>query len=88
MDKKLLIVVLIIISILLTTFLTLHSRDRPKIDINSASIEALESLPDIGPVLAKRITEGRPYSDVWELDKVKGIGPETIKSIESKVVAN
>jgi competence protein ComEA len=62
-------------------------KDCNKININTSSVEALESLPDIGEVLAKRIVDDRPYVDVWELDRVKGIGPATIEAIENKVVA-
>ena len=66
------------------SFLVLYI-EYSKININSASIESLESLPDIGPVLARRIVDGRPYRDVWALDRINGIGPETIKAIEGKV---
>lgn len=57
-----------------------------KININTASPQALESLPGIGNVLAGRIISGRPYDDLYALDKVKGIGPKTIKGLEGRVV--
>jgi len=63
-----------------------QSRDSP-ININTASREALESLPGIGPVLAGRIMQDRPFKDVMELNGVKGIGPKTIQGLEGKVVA-
>jgi competence protein ComEC len=44
------------------------------IDINSASQRELESLPGIGPTIARHIIEGRPYRTVDDLLKVKGIG--------------
>ncbi|HZK55260.1 MAG TPA: helix-hairpin-helix domain-containing protein, partial [Desulfosporosinus sp.] len=50
---------------------TYAPRDSP-VNINTASPQALESLPGIGKVLAKRIIQGRPYSDVREIDRVKG----------------
>jgi DNA uptake protein ComE-like DNA-binding protein len=85
-NKPLIIGVLSII-LFLTAFLILYARTSVKIDINSASSEALISLPDIGPVLAERIIDGRPYRDIYELDRVEGIGPETIRAIKNKVVA-
>lgn len=57
------------------------------ININTASVEALEALPGIGDVLSVRIIQGRPYSDIYELDRVKGIGPKTIQGILNKAVA-
>jgi endonuclease YncB( thermonuclease family) len=37
------------------------------IDINSASLADLETLPEIGVVTAKRIIAGRPYSNIEDL---------------------
>ena len=63
------------------------AKDSQKININTSSLQALESLPGIGNVLAARIIQGRPYADVYELDKVQGIGPATIDAIKDKVIA-
>jgi competence ComEA-like helix-hairpin-helix protein len=54
-----------------------EARPRPgggQININTATQEELEALPGVGPVIARRIIEGRPYRSVDELDRVKGIG--------------
>src|SRR5262249_27933836 len=48
-------------------------RDRP-INVNTATLEELKSLPGIGPVLARRIVSGRPYASVEDLRRVEGIG--------------
>lgn len=56
------------------------------ININNASIEAIESLPNIGPVLAKEIVRGRPWNDVYELERIDGIGNETIKLLKEVIV--
>jgi DNA uptake protein ComE-like DNA-binding protein len=56
------------------------------IDINSASQGELESLPGIGPTLARRIIEGRPYRAVDDLLRVKGIGEKRLAEIRGLVV--
>lgn len=84
--KKILIVTMLIITLCTSLFLFFHSRDTPKININTSSVQALEALPGIGNVLAVRIIQDRPYVDVYELDRVKGIGPKTIEKIIDKVV--
>ena len=51
------------------------------IDINTASQEALESLPGIGPTMARRIIQGRPYASVEDLLRVKGIGEARLEKL-------
>lgn len=48
------------------------------VDVNAASEAELASLPGIGPVLAGRISAGRPFLDLEALDEVRGIGPKTL----------
>src|SRR5262249_26250690 len=43
-----------------------------RVNVNTATAAELEALPGIGPVLARRIIEGRPYWSVDELERVKG----------------
>jgi competence protein ComEA len=45
----------------------------------------VEALPGIGPVIARRIIEGRPYGSVEELEPVKGIGKKRLEEIRPLV---
>lgn len=50
-------------------------------DVNRAQRSELMSLPRIGPVLAQRIIEGRPFGSLDEMADVCGIGPKTLQRI-------
>ena len=60
---------------------------RALIDINSADAPLLETLPGIGKKLSQAIIAGRPYADVDELRRVRGIGDALIKSIGDQLTA-
>jgi competence protein ComEA len=70
---------------------TTASRLAPEalVDINSASQEALESLPGIGPVLAQRIIAYReangPFAVAEDLQKVEGVGADTFEKLRELV---
>ena len=57
-----------------------------KVDINSADVEELDELPEVGPATAEAIIEYRrangSFTAVDELEGVPGIGPTTIQKIE------
>ena len=59
--------------------------DSGPVDLNTANIEKLDTLPGIGPETAKEIIKNRPYERVEDLDEVKGIGPATIEKIRDRV---
>lgn len=57
-----------------------------RLDINSATLEELDALPRIGPSLAARIVEARPFEAVEDLERVRGIGPATREDLADFVV--
>lgn len=55
------------------------------VDVNAASPDELASLPGIGPTIAARIVEGRPYASIDALLDIKGIGPKRLEAIRTRV---
>lgn len=55
------------------------------VDLNTASLEALETLPGVGRTLAKRIIAARPFRSVDDLGKVKGMSKARIEGLKDKV---
>lgn len=55
------------------------------VNINTATVQDLENLPGIGPVMAQRIVDYRdahgPFQTVEELTKVKGIGENKLEEL-------
>jgi competence protein ComEA len=59
----------------------LQPGDAP-INVNTASLEQLLLLPDVGPVTAQAIVNARPIRSVNDLDRVKGIGPKRLEKMK------
>jgi competence protein ComEA len=59
------------------------------INLNTADLTELETLPGIGPTLAQRIvdfrTQNGPFASVEGLREVKGIGPATFEKLKDHV---
>jgi competence ComEA-like helix-hairpin-helix protein len=58
-----------------------------QVDINTATLQQLDGLTGIGPVMAQRIIDARPFSSVDDLLAVKGIGPKTLQKIKDQGLA-
>jgi competence ComEA-like helix-hairpin-helix protein len=68
---------------------TVHARDSQPVDINSATAAQIETLPGIGPTLAKRIVDHRdsagPFAGMQSLCDVRGVGPALAKRLRPLV---
>jgi competence protein ComEA len=61
------------------------------VDLNSASLAALDTLPGVGPVTAQRILDWRTrhgrFASVGQLREIEGIGPTRFARLKELVVA-
>lgn len=59
------------------------------IDVNAAPLQELQSLPGVGPLLAREIVQSRldngPFRQASDLLRVKGIGPKKLRRMESRL---
>jgi competence protein ComEA len=62
------------------------SQDPLRVNINTADVEELDELPEVGPSTAQSIIDYRQnnggFRSVDELEEIPGIGPETLEQID------
>lgn len=67
------------------------ARPGARLDLNRATVEELDALPGIGPVLARRIVQFRerfgPFRQPDDLLEVPGIGPRVLERLQGQVEA-
>lgn len=96
--QRALAVLLVLTAVFLgSRFLLNHLTARPivaldKVDLNTATLAELGTLPGIGPQLAKRIVEHRewkgPFEKIEQLTNVPGIGPATLLRLRDRVTVS
>jgi len=82
MNKK--IIIILILGFLFFSYFVLAL---DKVEINTATLEQLDTLTGIGPVMAQRITDARPFSSLNDLLRVSGIGEKTLQKIKDQGLA-
>ena len=67
------------VAFLFFSLLAFSSQAAEKIDINTASYEELQEIIWVGPAIAQRIIDGRPFYSLDGLTRVNGIGEKNQK---------
>lgn len=86
---KFLLVLFLLFSIFILVYNSTHEvkLEAQKININTATIEELNTLPLVGEKKAQYIMEYRQtkgnFKSIEELDSVKGIGEKTIEALKN-----
>ena len=55
------------------------------VNINTATTEEINTLPDISPIQAMQIASNRPYDSLEDLDAIPGIGPPQLEKLRPYV---
>ena len=52
-----------------------------RLDLNTASVEQLEALPNVGEKTAQKIIQARPLRSLTDVDAINGIGEKTMAEL-------
>lgn len=55
------------------------------VNVNTADLATLETLPGVGPTVAQRIIDNRPYHSMADLEKVKGLGKTKADALQGQI---
>lgn len=64
---------------------TANAAPAAKIELNTATIEQLDTLPGIGPAKARAIISARPFQTIEGIKNVKGIGDATYDKLKDRI---
>lgn len=53
-----------------------------RVNLNKATDRELRMIPGVGPQMADRIIQRRPYASIWDLMKLQGMGRKRIETIQ------
>lgn len=56
-----------------------------QVDLNTADMDELRTLPGVGPALAERLLQARPFASIEDLGRVNGFGPAAIERLQPHV---
>ncbi len=83
---------LLVAAFVLSLLSPLQAQSKPavkKVNINTANLDELQTLPRIGEKVAQRIIDFRkehgPFKKIEELMKVQGVGEKTFKLLKDKI---
>jgi len=87
-------ILILALAVLFTAFFSLpeHAvaqQSGKKVNINTATLSELQTLPKIGPKIAQRIIDFREengkFTSITDLLKVKGIGEKTFEQLKDMI---
>lgn len=56
-----------------------------KVNVNTADLTTLETLPGVGAATAQRIVDGRPYNNATDLERVKGLSKSKVDAMKDQI---
>jgi competence protein ComEA len=64
---------------------TSTSTKAAKVDVNNADVTTLQTLPGVGPAIAQKIVDNRPYKSYADLEKVSGLSKAKVDAMKGQV---
>ena len=84
--QRLLFIGFIVLAVVAVAFVLFRGDpSKQPVDVNTATLEQLATLPGVGEEIAKKIVKGRPYAKSADLLKVPGIGEKTLEKMKPRL---